>query len=128
MAPDGAAMPDQVTGERLTSLFRPRSVALVGASDKSAFSMLAYHNLVAFGFGDRTYLVSRRGTPTHGQPTVISDILYKSDIGGVRLDVPAGEAAVRAAYQAVTAAGSAPVSASAPAAAPAARSAGERLR
>jgi acetate---CoA ligase (ADP-forming) len=65
-------MPDHITGERLTSLFRPRSVALVGASDKSAFSQIAYHNLVRFGFAERTYLVSRRGTPTHGQPTVTS--------------------------------------------------------
>jgi len=30
-------MPYQITGERLTSLFRPRSVALAGASDKPAF-------------------------------------------------------------------------------------------
>src|SRR6266705_3091821 len=65
-------MPFQITGERLTSLFRPRSVALVGASDKSVFSQLAYHNLVEFGFGAHTYLVSRRGVPTHGQPTVTS--------------------------------------------------------
>jgi acyl-CoA synthetase (NDP forming) len=35
-------MPHQITGERLTSMFRPRSIALVGASDKSTFSMLAY--------------------------------------------------------------------------------------
>jgi acyl-CoA synthetase (NDP forming) len=35
---------------------------------------------------------------------VSPDILHKSDIGGVLLDVPAGEEAVRAAYQAVTAA------------------------
>ena len=62
----------QITGERLTSLFRPRSVALVGASDKSVFSQLAYYNLVEFGFGEHTYLVSRRGTQTHGQPTVTS--------------------------------------------------------
>jgi NAD(P)H-dependent flavin oxidoreductase YrpB (nitropropane dioxygenase family)/succinyl-CoA synthetase alpha subunit len=65
-------MPDHVTGERLASLFRPRSVALVGASDKSAFSQIAYHNLVQFGLREHTYLVSRRGTPTHGQPTVTS--------------------------------------------------------
>jgi acyl-CoA synthetase (NDP forming) len=65
-------MPDHVTGERLASLFRPRSVALVGASDNSAFSQIAYHNLVQFGFREHTYLVSRRGTPTHGQPTVTS--------------------------------------------------------
>ena len=71
-------MPDQITGERqitgqrLTSLFRPRSVALVGASDKSTFSMLAYRNLVEFGFDAHTYLVNRRGTQTHGRPTVTS--------------------------------------------------------
>ena len=65
-------MPYQITGERLTSLFRPRSVALVGASDKSAFSQIAYRNLVRFGFAEHTYLVSRRGTPTHGQHTVTS--------------------------------------------------------
>jgi acyl-CoA synthetase (NDP forming) len=65
-------MPYQITGERLTSLFRPRSVALVGASDKSVFSQIAYHNLVEFGFADHTYLVSRRGTQTHGQATVTS--------------------------------------------------------
>jgi acyl-CoA synthetase (NDP forming) len=62
----------QITGDRLTSLFRPRSVALVGASDKSVFSQLAYHNLVEFGFAEHTYLVGRRGTRTHGQPTVTS--------------------------------------------------------
>ena len=65
-------MADQITGERLTSLFRPRSVALVGASDKSTFSLLAYRNLVEFGFGERTYLVTRRGAETHGRPSVTS--------------------------------------------------------
>lgn len=62
-------MPAEITAERLTSLFWPRSVALVGASDKSAFSLLAYHNLVQFGFAERTYLVNRRGAQTHGGPT-----------------------------------------------------------
>jgi acyl-CoA synthetase (NDP forming) len=65
-------MPSKITADRLTTLFRPRSVALVGASDKSAFSMIAYSNLVQFGFADRTYLVNRRGAVTHGQPTVRS--------------------------------------------------------
>jgi len=65
-----ASEPGAITGARLTSLFRPRSVALVGASDKSTFSLLAYRNLVEFGFADRTYLVNRRGVRTHGQPTV----------------------------------------------------------
>ena len=47
-------MSSQITGDRLTTLFRPRSVALVGASDKSTFSILAYNNLVQFGFSERT--------------------------------------------------------------------------
>jgi acetate---CoA ligase (ADP-forming) len=67
-----AGVASQITGERLTSLFRPRSVALVGASDKSTFSLLAYRNLVEFGLGNRTHLVNRRGATTHGQPTVTS--------------------------------------------------------
>jgi acyl-CoA synthetase (NDP forming) len=65
-------MPVQITADRLTTLFRPRSVALVGASDKSVFSMIAHANLVQFGLGDRTYLVNRRGAVTHGQPSVRS--------------------------------------------------------
>jgi acyl-CoA synthetase (NDP forming) len=97
MAPDGAAMPDQITGERLTSLFRPRSVALVGASDKSAFSMLAYRNLVRFGFGDRTYLVSRRGTQTHGQPTVTSCAQIGEPVDVAYLMVPQAGLAAHAA-------------------------------
>ncbi len=64
--------PNGPTGQRLTTLFRPRSVVLVGASDKSTFSLLAYRNLVEFGLADRTYLVNRRGATTHGQPTVSS--------------------------------------------------------
>lgn len=65
-------MADLITPERLSSLFRPRSVALVGASDKSTFSHIAYGNLVKFGFAGRTHLVNRRGTETHGRPTVTS--------------------------------------------------------
>jgi acyl-CoA synthetase (NDP forming) len=57
---------------RLDALFRPRTVAMVGAADKSMFSQLAYRNLVEFGFADRTYLVNRRGAETHGRSTVTS--------------------------------------------------------
>ena len=65
-------MPVSITGGQLRTLFRPRSVALVGASDKSVFSQIAYRNLVQFGFADRTYLVNRSGAETHGRPTVTS--------------------------------------------------------
>jgi acyl-CoA synthetase (NDP forming) len=65
-------MAAEISGERLTGLFRPRNVALVGASDKSTFSLNAYQNLSRFGLGSRTYLVNRRGTTAHGQLTVRS--------------------------------------------------------
>ncbi|MBB2741878.1 UNVERIFIED_ORG: acyl-CoA synthetase (NDP forming) [Microbispora rosea subsp. rosea] len=61
-----------ITPQRLSSLFRPRSVALVGAADKSQFSALVYHNLLQFGFGEHVHLVNRRGAETHGRPTVTS--------------------------------------------------------
>ena len=61
-----------ITAQRLGSLLRPRRVALVGAADKSGFSQVAYRNLVEFGLGEDTYLVTRRGARTHGRPTVTS--------------------------------------------------------
>jgi acyl-CoA synthetase (NDP forming) len=78
----------QITGERLSSLFRPRGVALVGASDKSNFSLLAYRNLVDFGLGDRTYLVNRRGATTHGRPSVTSCTRVGEPIDMAYLMVP----------------------------------------
>ena len=77
-----------ITPGRLTSLFRPRSVALVGASDKSTFSLIAYRNLVEFGFADRTYLVNRRGAETHGQPTVTSCAQIGAPVDVAYLMVP----------------------------------------
>jgi acyl-CoA synthetase (NDP forming) len=68
----GAGVTVPVTPQRLGSLLRPRSVALVGASDKSGFSRLAYRNLVEFGLGEHTHLVNRRGAPAHGRATVTS--------------------------------------------------------
>ena len=77
-----------LTPDRLTSLFRPRSVALVGASDKSTFSLIAYRNLVDFGFADRTYLVNRRGAETHGRPTVTSCAQIGAPVDVAYLMVP----------------------------------------
>ena len=81
-------MTPQITGNRLATLFRPRSVALVGASDKSLFSQLAYRNLVEFGFADRTYLVNRRGAQTHGRPTVTSCAQIGAEVDVAFMMVP----------------------------------------
>ena len=61
-----------IARDRLESLFRPRGIALVGASNKSRFSANVYRNLTRFGLGEQLHLVNRRGTVTHGQPTVTS--------------------------------------------------------
>ena len=54
-APAGkAGVTTLVTAQRLGSLLRPRSVALVGAADKSGFSRVVYRNLVDFGLGEHT--------------------------------------------------------------------------
>jgi acyl-CoA synthetase (NDP forming) len=89
-APQENAMttPSSVTPERLGSLFRPRRVALVGASDKSTFSRNAFDNLVEFGFGDRVHLVNRRGVAVHGRPSVASCVEIGEEVDVAFLMVP----------------------------------------
>ncbi|MET0860610.1 MAG: CoA-binding protein, partial [Microbacterium sp.] len=72
----------EITPERLRSLFRPRSVALVGASDKSMFSQMAFGNLMQFGFGEHTHLVNSRSDVVHGRAAVkrIADIDEPVDV------------------------------------------------
>jgi acyl-CoA synthetase (NDP forming) len=72
----------EITPERLKSLFQPRSVALVGASDKSMFSTVAFRDLVQFGFGEHTHLVNPRSATVHGHATVpsIADIEEPVDV------------------------------------------------
>ncbi len=63
-------------------MFSPRSVAIVGASDKSAFSKGAFRNLVSFGLADKTFLVNRRGAVVHGKESfkTCSDIGAPVDV------------------------------------------------
>jgi acyl-CoA synthetase (NDP forming) len=75
-------MVSHVTPARLSSLFKPRSVALVGASDKSMFSQLAFGNLMQFGFGKHTHIVNPRSSTVHGHASVpsIGDIDEPVDV------------------------------------------------
>lgn len=56
----------------LDRLFRPRSVVLVGATDKSDWSQLIYANFGAMGYEGKVWLVNKRGTPAHGRGAVTS--------------------------------------------------------
>jgi acetate---CoA ligase (ADP-forming) len=62
MADFEAAAVDQVR-----RLFNPRSVALIGATDKSRWSWSIFGNLTLHGFAGPVYLVNPRGVPVHGQ-------------------------------------------------------------
>jgi len=56
----------------LARLFAPRSVVLVGATDKSAWSQLIHANFARLGYVGEVFLVNKRAAPAHGQPAFAS--------------------------------------------------------
>ncbi|MFL5698630.1 MAG: acetate--CoA ligase family protein [Ktedonobacteraceae bacterium] len=56
--------------ERLRTLFEPRSIALVGASEKSTWSLMIHVGLTQGGFDGKVYYINPRNSTVHGQPTV----------------------------------------------------------
>ncbi|MFJ8025420.1 acetate--CoA ligase family protein [Streptomyces sp. NPDC096311] len=81
-------MTSSVTPARLRTLFRPRGVALVGASEKSHFSASVHRNLHAFGHGAHTHVVNRRGGTVHGQSAVTSCTAIGEEIDVAFVMVP----------------------------------------
>jgi acyl-CoA synthetase (NDP forming) len=58
--------------ERLRSFLSPRSVAIVGASDRSGWSAGAFVNFEKLGFDGALHLVNRNGGVVHGRGAVTS--------------------------------------------------------
>jgi acyl-CoA synthetase (NDP forming) len=58
--------------DRVQTLLTPRSVVLVGASDRSEWSVMTFGAFAQFGFEGRLHLVNRRGASAHGRSTVTS--------------------------------------------------------
>lgn len=56
----------------LSLMFNPRSVVLVGASDRSAWSRRAFDNLKELRYQGRIHLVKPSGGTAHGQQTLTS--------------------------------------------------------
>lgn len=52
----------------LHRLFCPQSVALIGASEKSAWSHIIYNNFAQYGFEGKLFAVNKRGAEAHGLP------------------------------------------------------------
>jgi acyl-CoA synthetase (NDP forming) len=68
--------------ERLRTLFEPRSIALVGASEKSAWSLMIHVGLTQGGFDGKVYYINPRNPTVHGQPTIahLTDIAEPVDL------------------------------------------------
>ena len=54
------------------SIFSPRSVVIVGASERSAWSQGSFSNFERLGFEGRVHLVNRNGGTVHGQAAFTS--------------------------------------------------------
>ena len=64
----------------IAALLRPKSIVIVGASEKSRWSRTAYDNLTQSGFAGEVYLVNRRGGSVHGKATAESCAAVGADL------------------------------------------------
>lgn len=80
-----------VTPEQVSALFNPRSVALIGATDKSNWSLSIFANLHTHGFAGPVHLVNPKGGIVHGQQSHarIADLPDEVDLAFVMVPTPA---------------------------------------
>ncbi|HEY8524646.1 MAG TPA: acetate--CoA ligase family protein [Acidimicrobiales bacterium] len=67
-SPNGSTAVDAAPG--IAGLLRPRSVAIVGASERSLWCQSLVHNLDSLGFDGDLHLVNPRGGVLNGRPVV----------------------------------------------------------
>ena len=72
----------------LTAMLRPRSIALVGATDRSRWSQNTFDNLVNRKYAGDIHLVSRRGGTVHGRSAATSCAAVGAPIDLALLMVP----------------------------------------
>lgn len=87
---------------RLHQLIAPKSVVLVGASERNHFAVLAMNAIDKVGFEGELYLVNRKGAAAFGRPAATSCREIGEDIDTAYLCLPA-EAALAAAEDAIEA-------------------------
>lgn len=77
--------------EQVARLFNPRSIALIGATDKSRWSWSIFGNLKLHGFAGPVYLVNPRGIPVHGEQSYgrVADIPGPVDLAFVMVPTSA---------------------------------------
>jgi acyl-CoA synthetase (NDP forming) len=76
--------------DRLRELFHPRSIALIGATDASRWSVSTFENLKRFGFAGPIFCVNPNRTLVHGQPAVkrLSEISHSQPVDLAFIMVP----------------------------------------
>ncbi len=74
----------------LSTMLRPRSIALVGATDRSTWSKSTFANLTTRNYGGKVHLVARRGGIVHGMPAATSCAAIGEPVDLALLMVPAG--------------------------------------
>jgi acyl-CoA synthetase (NDP forming) len=72
----------------LTAMLRPRSIALVGATDRSRWSQNTFDNLINRQYPGKIHLVSRRGGTVHGRSAATSCVAVGEPIDLALLMVP----------------------------------------
>src|SRR6202012_585384 len=72
----------------LTAMLRPRSIAWVGATDRSRWSQNTFDNLVNRKYAGAVHLISRRGGIVHGRPAATSCVALGEPIDLALLMVP----------------------------------------
>jgi acetate---CoA ligase (ADP-forming) len=77
--------------DQVRRLFNPRSVALIGATDKSRWSWSIFGNLQLHGFAGPVDLVNPRGVPVHGRDSYarIADLPKPVDLAFVMVPTSA---------------------------------------
>jgi acyl-CoA synthetase (NDP forming) len=73
----------------LDRLFRPRTAAIIGASDKNPWGQIAARTLADIGYAGPVHLVNRRGTPALGRETIMSCTDAEGGIDAAFIAVPA---------------------------------------
>lgn len=83
--------PTQAGAEAMRALFAPKSIALVGATDKSGWSLSTFDNLRNHGFSGPVHLVNPRTEVVHGQRAhrSLSEIGEPVDMAYVMVPTPA---------------------------------------
>ncbi|HZS79051.1 MAG TPA: acetate--CoA ligase family protein [Ktedonobacteraceae bacterium] len=82
--------PRQISAEQLQHFFHPRSIALVGATDNSRWSIYTFENLKNFGFPGPIYLVNPNREIVHGERAykTLSNLPEPVDLAFVMVSTP----------------------------------------